>query len=1049
MSRRHLSAGQQLFLATALWTGTAAVGTAQGEQELFTQQPTVVESQVSEAAIEQATDLEPKAQPVDFAQGPQPQWIWGSPQAGADDEYFFRKEFTGGSQAAHLIASCDNVMTIFVNGQRVASSSSWQQPVTADVQKFIQPGKNVLLVEGANEGGAAGLALKLVLEMPDDQRQYLVTDSSWQVASEKQAAQGTAAAELGPMGIAPWGNVFANPAPAGLASAARDVFNVLPGFQIELLYTVPKEIQGSWVCMTFDHKGRIIASDQQNLGLYRITPAAIGSDQETKVEKLDVAMTAAQGMVYAFDSLYLSVNGGPGSGFYRLRDTNGDDQYDEVKLLKRFQGGGEHGPHAVRLSPDGESLYVVCGNHTDLPHDFYTSSAVPTNWDEDLLLPRQWDARGHARGRLAPGGWIAKTDPEGKQWEVVSIGYRNAYDMVFNEDGELFAYDADMEWDMGTPWYRPTRAMHATSGSEFGWRSGTGKWPSYYVDSLPPLVELGPGSPTGVSIGTGARFPAAYQRALYLMDWTFGTIYAVHLTPEGSTYRAEKEEFLSRTPLPLTDGEVGPDGALYFTVGGRGTQSELYRVTYIGEEPTDRVNGTSEELAELRNIRRDLETFHGHQDPRAVEAAWPYLSHDDRFIRYAARVAIEHQDVNQWQARALAEKDPQALIQAAVALARQGDPSLQDKLLAALERLDFPRLSEPQRLDLLRAYSLVFIRMGQPDDETAARIASRLAPYYPADSNSLNRELCTMLVYLNSPTVIGKTLALMEQPYEPSAEELAGLELLARNTGYGGTIAQMLANQPEIQKIHYAFALRNLRYGWTLEQRKTYFEWFNSALTRSGGASYEGFIENIREEALENASPAERQALESTTIAAQPLELEDLPKPEGPGKDWTVSDVLAVAESGLRGRSFENGQRMYAAARCAACHRFDGEGGNTGPDLSNLAGRFNLQDLTESIVEPSKVISDQYQASVIITDDGRTITGRVVGEEDGQLTVLTDAFDPTKSEQIDKESIEESVASRLSLMPTGLLNDLNEQEVLDLLAYLLSRGNPNDRMFAN
>src|SRR5690606_16354229 len=137
---------------------------------------------------------------------------------------------------------------------------------------------------------------------------------------------------------------------------------------------------------------------------------------------------------------------------------------------------------------DRKRLYVVCGNHTRPPIEpgdknanEQLSSAIPTNWGEDLLLPRQWDARGHAVGIMAPGGWIAELDPEGKACRLISIGYRNAYDIAFNSDGELFAYDADMEWDMGMPWYRPTRIVHATGGSEFGWRSGTGKWPEYYI----------------------------------------------------------------------------------------------------------------------------------------------------------------------------------------------------------------------------------------------------------------------------------------------------------------------------------------------------------------------------------------------------------------------------------------------------------------------------------------------------------------------------------------------------------------------------------------
>ena len=145
-----------------------------------------------------------------------------------------------------------------------------------------------------------------------------------------------------------------------------------------------------------------------------------------------------------------------------------------------------------------------------------------------------WDGNGHATGRLAPGGYIVSTDPDGKTWELWSSGYRNPYDFGFNADGEIFAYDADMEWDFGMPWYRPTRVNHATSGSELGWRSGTAKWPAAYPDSLPAMVDIGPGSPVGAAFGYGAKIPAKYQKAFYICDWTFGTMYAIHLTPSGS-----------------------------------------------------------------------------------------------------------------------------------------------------------------------------------------------------------------------------------------------------------------------------------------------------------------------------------------------------------------------------------------------------------------------------------------------------------------------------------------------------------------------------------
>ena len=113
-------------------------------------------------------------------------------------------------------------------------------------------------------------------------------------------------------------------------------------------------------------------------------------------------------------------------------------------------------------------------------------------------------------------------------------GLRNTYDIDFNKDGELFGFDSDMEWDWGSPWYRPTRAYHIVSGGDQGFREGSAKWPEYYPDSLPAVVNIGIGSPTGVVFGTGAKFPMKYQKAFYMLDWTYGRVIAVHLTPNGA-----------------------------------------------------------------------------------------------------------------------------------------------------------------------------------------------------------------------------------------------------------------------------------------------------------------------------------------------------------------------------------------------------------------------------------------------------------------------------------------------------------------------------------
>ncbi|MEZ6141279.1 MAG: c-type cytochrome [Zavarzinella sp.] len=488
--------------------------------------------------------------------------------------------------------------------------------------------------------------------------------------------------------------------------------------------------------------------------------------------------------------------------------------------------------------------------------------------------------------------------------------------------------------------------------------------------------------------------------------------------------------------------------AMYFTIGGRGIASELYRVTYTGKESTAKADYKDAQNADLRQLRHDLEAFHrpGGDAAKAIALAIPNLKHEDRFIRYAARVTLEHQPLNQWKDLVLAEKDPTALINGAIALARKGGSANQADLLVALDKLDLAKLPVSEQTDLVRVYQLIFIRMGEASPEWAEKLAKKWDPLYPAASDALNRELVQLLVYVKSPTVLAKTIELMKKPSKPiSRAEID--ELIARNKGYGAAIEKMMKNAPDDQKTHYAFALRNVEKGWTMEQRKFFFEWLNEARQKSGGNSYIGFINFIDNDTYNLATDVERVAIEAAKLR-KPYVPKELPKPKGPGKKWTTEEILKLIEKPLTGRNFVNGQKMYSAARCVVCHRFAGEGGATGPDLSQLAGRFNNKDLTEALIDPSKVISDQYKSLKITTLSGQTYAGRIVSDAGGVYTVLTDPEDSTKIVDIKKDDVESMVDSKVSMMPVGLLDGLSEREVLDLYAYMLSRGDPGHPMFA-
>ena len=118
-------------------------------------------------------------------------------------------------------------------------------------------------------------------------------------------------------------------------------------------------------------------------------------------------------------------------------------------------------------------------------------------------------------------------------------------------------------------------------------------------------------------------------------------------------------------------------------------------------------------------------------------------------------------------------------------------------------------------------------------------------------------------------------------------------ELLARNRGYGDTDRPDAGQRADLQKLHYAFVLRNLRDGWTLDQRKIYFHWLDDARKKSGGASYQGFLNNIEKEAFDNATDAERLAIEAAGLR-KPYQIKELPKPQGPGRDWTLDELGRV-----------------------------------------------------------------------------------------------------------------------------------------------------------
>ncbi|MCG8450941.1 MAG: HEAT repeat domain-containing protein [Pirellulales bacterium] len=516
------------------------------------------------------------------------EWIW-SPAHTKNEvpvgDCYFRKSFLlKKPSSGEIRATADNRFELFVNGQPIGQSKDWRQMQVFDISKQLRVGRNSVSARVTNtDAGSAGFVARVLVKEEGSTFRSYSTDESWKTSVRRYQSwtspefpdsQWVTARSYGALGATlPWGDEV-------VLAGKGTRFQIRADFAIERL--MRDEEVGSLIAMAFDAQGNILAS-REGGHLLRLTDSDNNGTHDT-VSMFCDKIRNVQGILPLGSRVFAVGDGPEGAALYRLHDANRDGVAEELQAIVPLRGSkGEHGAHAVRLGPDG-LLYVIVGNHARIGRQPGPHSPYQYWYEGDLVQPRHEDPRGHAVGIPAPGGTIFRTDEEGSFVELVAGGLRNSYDFALNAAGEIFTYDSDMEWDLGAPWYRPTRVNHVTAGAELGWRSGWAKWPESYLDSLPAAVHVGAGSPTGVEFYNHHAFPPEYQGAMFGCDWAGGKIYCFRLQPQGATYRGKSEVFVEGRPLNATDIAVGPDGSLYFCTGGRGTDGGIYRIRWTGKQ---------------------------------------------------------------------------------------------------------------------------------------------------------------------------------------------------------------------------------------------------------------------------------------------------------------------------------------------------------------------------------------------------------------------------------------------------------------------------------
>jgi putative heme-binding domain-containing protein len=341
-----------------------------------------------------------------------------------------------------------------------------------------------------------------------------------------------------------------------------------------------------------------------------------------------------------------------------------------------------------------------------------------------------------------------------------------------------------------------------------------------------------------------------------------------------------------------------------------------------------------------------------------------------------------------------------------------GDTAIQPRVMERVLASDWKALSADDKLAALRVVEIGFQRIEQPEPKLAITALQKLDALYPDTADAVNRGLAKLLCGLGAPAVVPRTLALMDKA------------------------------QSQEERMLYQFALRNVRDGWSADDRRRYFHSLALMDTYRGGAGLPKFIEQIRKEALAAAPATEQAALQALLERHRQPADEEPVAPRAFVKRWTMTDLPQLATAGHK-PDLQRGRAMFRAAQCGRCHTLGEEGKPFGPDLTNVASRFSRRDLLEAMVEPSKVVAESYRSVAVVTKDGESYTGQVVLEGDYRAQVLrlvTDPMQPLKVTDIPKINIASHRESEISPMPEGLLDSLTRDEILDLVAFLESGG---------
>ncbi len=676
------------------------------------------------------------------------------------------------------------------------------------------------------------------------------------------------------------------------------------------------------------------------------------------------------------------------------------------------------------------------------------------------------------------GGDIWHFSSEGKRLRNVAKGFWNAFGVCVDPWGNVFATDNDPD---SSP---PCRLHHIIEGGDYGYQFRYGRsglhpfisWNGGRLGTLPMLAGTGE-APCDVICYTppaSAEFrglPDAWHRTLLVASWVDHRIESYDLTPGDGTFKATRKILCQGgadfRPVAFA---VAPDGSLYVTdwvkrsyeLHGHG---RVWRIS--AAKPRVLSEETSKPYPPSNGGRLREEILFG--EPPTLEDALKGLSATQPYLFSATVQRLSHEAVLVKQLMAMQLADPiqraglllavrKGIALEGISSARLPDDvsfllgrSLSDSdprvLLLALQWVSDDRIAKYR----ITIEHLIDDPAITPDNYYAALTTLvRLASENPTEADLVNHLKKEITDPATKPA--RRRLALVILPDRDRNLRVADVEPLIATAERENVVwlvhvlgsLRDAARQPVLRRLAFdarqsaaarAAALTHLE---VLPEDKAGLLAFatgtEASLQKAALQALQGGILGADEQAkLKTIEAAEPRSLAARLTgglhvgAKRPVDFENIPA-------WSAYLHNLPGDPDI-----ENGRRVFASPRlgaCGSCHRVDGLGSPAGPDLTHIRDATEANYVLESLLRPNRNVAPQWETFIINTTDGKTRTGFLIVEHGGTHTYadLTGSTFEIKIEDIVKRE-------RLptSIMPDGLVSKLTDEELRDLIAFLMQK----------